>query len=349
MAHTTVNKSGEHFFTKLFTGNASSSHAITGVGFQPDWVWFKDLVGTNNYVMFDSVRGATKALRSSTGGVETTTDGVSSFDADGFTLGNNAMANAANSMVAWCWKAGNSAGSANTDGTINSTVTANTTAGFSIVKFTGNGTANSTVGHGLGKVPKFMIIKNLGTTDLWGTLTGSFQSAADCNIVYLNQTAAASDDTNVWGPSAAFTTSTFTVGDWSGSNSNTNNYIVYCFAEVPGFSKFGMYQGNNNSNGPFIYTGFRPSWVLLRNYEAGENWVIYDDKRIGHNPQSIGARPNINNAPSEYSTNKVVDFFSNGIKIQEVGTNVNAQQKDYLYCAFGQSIVGTNNTPANAR
>ena len=269
MAYTTINKSKEHFNTKLYTGDGNASRAITGVGFQPDLVWIKKRNGVASNILSDSVRGVTKTIYSESTSAELTNNQygwVSAFGTDGFTTANtntNAINGNGDTYVSWNWKAGGT-GSANSNGTISSTVSVNTTAGFSIVAYTGNGTGNSTIGHGLGDTPDFIIVKRRDSTGNWGTLNPFFTTASDCNILYLDTTNAVADDTNVFGTSAAFNNNTFTVGDWNGSNVNYGNYIAYCFAYKRGFSKGGKFTANNSSDGPFVYTGFKPGWVLIK-------------------------------------------------------------------------------------
>ena len=347
---TTVNKSSSHFSNKIWTGTGSNA-TITGVGFQPDMFWVKQRSGTQAFLLWDAIRGGNYYLNTNNMNAHNNNIGTFTAASDGYTFGTDGAYNGNGSTyVGWNWKA-NGSGSANTDGSINSTVSANTTAGFSIVQFTGNGTDGATVGHGLGATPAAIIFKNItdSSTAPWAVYhQGSFGSQSNPNIMYLQDTGAEADDTNILGASSVTLNSTvFSLGDYNGVNGNTNSIIAYCFAEIPGYSKFGGYDGNNNVDGVFQYCGFRPSWVLFRKRE-GENWSLYDDKRKGYNPQSFGLRPNTNLAESEYGGAGLgVDFLSNGFKIREGGTNIN--NGSYIYMAFGQTIVGTNNTPANAR
>jgi len=349
MSYTTINKSNLHMNTKIFTGTGSSN-ALTGVGFQPDWVWIKDRQDTHNHNLFDAVRGVTKRIHSDTSDAETTNaESLKSFDSDGFTLVTQTNVNqSGHTNVAWNWKA-NGAGSANTDGTINSTVSVNTTAGFSIVKFTGSG-ANATVGHGLGVAPKMYMLKSLGDTSAWLVYHNSLDASSpeDYRLV-LNQTTARQDNTT-WNDTAP-TNSVFSVGSASEVNGSGIDRIVYCFAEKTGYNKFGSYKGNGNADGTFVYTGFKPAFVMIKGAvsgdgDAAQNWELYDNKRIGHNPNNYTLFPNTTAADSDGDR---IDLLSNGFKIRINSDGVNDNNSTYIYAAFGQSLVGSNNVCATAR
>jgi|TARA_R100000656_G_scaffold31548_1_gene27483 hypothetical protein len=331
----------DFFSTKLFTGNASAGHAITGVGFQPDMVWLKDRIGTNNHSLYDSVRGVTKAIRTSTDGVETTTSGVTTFGADGFTVGDNAMGNAANAMVSWNWKA-NGAGSANTDGNINTTVSVNTTAGFSIVKYTGNASATATLGHGLNAVPKMILLKKLNNaTSDWVVYHEAITYA---NRLKLNTTDASASSPN-W--RATPTSDVFNANSSSIINESGDDYIAYCFADVTGYSKFGSYTGNGDGDGPFVYTGFRPAWVMIKSTTSAEGWFIYDNKRLGYNPDNNYIYAD--DAAAEGTADNI-DILSNGFKVIRNSSAFNASGVVFTYAAFAEfPIVSSNNIPGVSR
>jgi len=346
MAYTTIKKPSDYFNTKLYTGNGSTN-AITGVGFAPDFVWIKERSSTSSHVLGTTVQGVNKRLQSDTTSAEGTLSNIfTSFDSDGFTNGaDNGVNESGQTYASWNWLA-NGAGSANTDGTISSTVSANTTSGFSIVSYTGNGTGNSTIGHGLGATPKFIIVKNRTTVQEWGTYSPSFVSASDPNILYLSKTSAQADDTNVWGTSASFNNNTFTVGDWNGSNQSGSSFIAYCFADVQGYSKFGSYTGNGSTDGTFVYTGFKPAFVIFKVTNDNDNWHMHDNKRTtnGGNPLNKVLYPNLSN--SEGSVD--IDFLSNGFKPRSNNNAFNASGKPYIYMAFAEEpLVGDN--PATAR
>jgi hypothetical protein len=287
MAYTTIDLPSEYFNTKLYTGNLSTNN-ITGVGFQPDLVWLKSRVqGTTgyngNHYLFDAVRGATNWIISNQTGAEANNaSSLSSFDSDGFTLGAlDFINNNGDGFASWNWLA-NGAGSANTDGTISSTVSANTTSGFSIVSYTSNGSASQTVGHGLGVAPNVIISKNRtdggATYGNWVVYHSSLATANDTKIL-LNSTAASSS-TNEWGDTDPTSTvySVHTSGDGA-TNHSSDNIVSYCFAEKKGFSKFGKYTGNGNADGTFVYTGFKPAMVIVKQSNTSRNWLIMDNKR----------------------------------------------------------------------
>ena len=352
MAYTTINKSSSFMNTKLWTGTGSSI-ALTGVGFQPDWTWIKNTAISSNHALFDSVRGVQKVLNSNNTNVEATgTSWLNSFDTDGFTIngGDGFVNGSGNAMASWNWKA-NGAGSANTDGSISSTVSANTTSGFSIVKYTGTGVAG-TVGHGLNAVPKMFMIKDLTSSNDWQVYTNATGNNQKMHL-NLTNSAAASNNFNATTP----TSSVFSISGGGQVNTNYSNYITYCFSDVQGFSKFGNYTGNANADGPFIYTGFKPAFVILKNSTGGGQWIIIDNKRqgetVGGNARSGALSTSAIEASSTAieagASSGLVDILSNGFKILQTNADFNASGATYIYMAFGQTLVGTNNVPANAR
>ncbi len=340
MAYTTINKHTDYFNTKLYTGNGSAGHAITGVGFQPDWVWYKGRNDTEDPKIFDAVRGVTKAIKPNGTDTEFTQSGVTSFDSDGFTLGSHTGGNENNiNFVAWNWKA-NGQGSSNSDGSITSTVSANTTAGFSIVSYTGTGSV-ATVGHGLGVAPKLIIVKRLsGGTEAWPV-----DCRAASGIMYLNETGSLGSYGNSSPfPSTAPTTTVFSIGTANNANASGSPFIAYCFAEKTGYSKIGQYRGNGNNDGAFVYTGFRPEFTLIKPSSASQNWQIHDTKRDGYNVKNDNLAPNNNAAEAD---NQFMDILSNGFKLRS--STYSASSTSYVYLAFGQSLVGSNNIPCTAR
>jgi len=344
MAYTTINKSSDYFNTKLYTGNGSAGNAITGVGFQPDWTWIKNRDAAYWHQTFDAVRGASAgALYTNETSAEDYGGGnlLASFDSDGFTVNTNAGCNAnGQNLVAWNWKA-NGTGSANTAGSINSTVSVNTTAGFSIVSYTGNATTGATIGHGLGVTPDLIIAKSRVASDNWGFFHSSFSSQ---QYMFLNTTAAVASASSVW--NALPSSSVFTVGDNESVNDN-GNMIAYCFAEKTGYSKFGSYTGNENVNGPFVYTGFKPAFVIIKKKDGVTDWLLHDNKRIGYNANNYYFQANLSD--SEGTATPRIDFLSNGFKIRTTSSAYNSGGGPYIFMAFGQSIVGSNNIPATAR
>ena len=346
MAYTTINKSTDYFNTKLYTATGNDNLAITGVGFQPDLTWIKERSSTSSHAWWDAVRGVTKKIESDNNQVEgTDATGLKSFDSDGFTLGTSAQVNHSGvTNVAWNWKA-NGAGSANTDGSINSTVSANTTAGFSIVKYTGTG-ANATVGHGLGVAPKMVIIKRLENATHW--LVGGGNIGWTKNL-YLSTTSAAQTYNHFQDQSPS--SSVVYMTNDAALNNSSEDYIMYCFAEKSGYSKFGSYVGNGSADGAFVYTGFKPSWVMLRQTSDTNQWFIFDNKRVtgAVNPQVLYLQANTSDAEGGSAANSYLDFTSNGFKFRENNGAFNDSGGSYIYMAFGQSLVGSNNIPCTAR
>ena len=345
MAYTTINKSSDYFNTKLYTGNASTN-ALTGVGFQPDMVWLKSRDFVQNHEMYDAVRTATKRIYPNlTNGEDTDTAGLTAFNSDGFTLGNsNASNKNGNTFASWNWKA-NGAGSANTDGSVNSTVSTNTTSDFSIVSWTATGSSH-TIGHGLGSTPALIILKNRDTSKDYMVYHHKMSSTPERDYLNLNTNAVIGTHTT-WNNTAP-TSSVFSFGTWSG-NINGDNIVAYCFAEKTGYSKFGSYTGNGSSNGTFIYTGFKPSLILMKSTSHAVNWKIHDNKRDAIN-DGISASINVNASDAEDDNSAyAIDFLSNGFKQRNSNSNMNNPGYTYVFMAFGQSLVGSNNVPCTAR
>ena len=348
MAYSTISKSSLYFNTKLHSGTNSTT-TVTGVGFQPDMTWWKSRNNVVNHALYDAVRGGSKLLRPNQTNTEETNAAVSAFTSDGVTLtGGDSFTNASGyTYASWNWKA-NGSGSANTDGSINSTVSVNTTAGFSIVKYTGTG-SNATVGHGLGVAPKMIIEKQTdsGSND-WGVYHAS-QGAG--KYTKMNTTEAFSSHTGVW-QGVEPTNTVFSLGNSSLANASGGTHIAYCFAEKTGYSKFGSYVGNNNANGSFIYCGFKPAFVIVKRTGTTDSWRMVDNKRDVSNTNTGGSYrwlyPNANS--SEASDNASgFDFLSNGFKVRSTSAGVNANGENYIFMAFGQSLVGSNNVPCTAR
>ena len=348
MAYSTIPKPSVHFNTKLYTGTGSSL-ALTGVGFQPDFTWIKCRAAGSgtDHVLFDAVRGVTKALNSNDNSVEDTiSNSLTAFGTDGFTVnGNGATGASGDTYVGWNWKA-NGAGSANTNGTINSTVSANTTAGFSIVSYTGTG-ANATVGHGLGVAPSMVIIKNRDSVKDWRVGHNGLTSWA--YRLHLNDTSAQTEQSAIFN-STAPTSSVFSIGTSGSVNDSGQNIIAYCFAEKTGYSKFGSYTGNGNADGIFVYTGFKPAFVIFKVTNDNDNWHMHDNKRTtnGGNPLNKVLYPNLNNLEGSVD----IDFLSNGFKPRSNNNAFNASGKPYIYTAFAEEPLVANvgnSIPATAR
>jgi len=348
MAYSTIPKGSLYMNTKLYTGDGAASHAITGVGFQPDWVWLKNRSGADNNSLNDVVRGANKNLVSNNANSEaTTTDQLMSFNSDGFTVGASGSANTnGNNFVGWNWKAGTAvSGNTSGSGTYKTyTGSVNTTSGFSIIKYTGNGTAGHTIPHHLGAAPQMIIVKALTTNDDWmvGHISAGFNQ-----FMILNSDVR--DATGTQWNSTVPTSSVFSIGSNNNMNQNGNSFIAYSFTNVQGFSKFSGYTGNNNVDGPFIYTGFKPAWVMVKKISGSNHWIIWDNKRStkdGFNVIDRKLYANLNNAENG---NDDIDFLSNGFKFQTNTGDWN-ESEDYLYAAFAEApLVGTNDIPATAR
>jgi len=350
MSYTTINKSSDHFNTVQWTGNASTN-AITGVGFRPDWVWGKSHTSGYSHQLYDVVRGATYSLKTNGATTqETLSTGLTSFDSDGFTLGSNTNINASgHTVTGWNWKAGNAQGSSNTDGSINTTYTsANTTSGFSISTYTGTGSAG-TIGHGLGAKPAMIIAKRLtGSAEAWVVYHQSLDaSAPQDKYLHLNSTDAVGDSAGMWNDTAP-TTSVFSVGSTGVSNGSGGTFVAYCFAEKTGFSKFGSYSANNNADGPMIYTGFSPAFVIIKSSnDSSRDWCILDNKRPGYNVVNKDLRANETDVER---TEDRVDFLSNGFKLRNASGAYNSTGNTYIYMAFAEApLVGSNNVPCTAR
>lgn len=312
-------------------GVQSIPNTVNSVSFQPDLVWIKSRTpGATNHALFDSARGTTKYLSSNTTTGETTlAQSLTAFGADGFSLGTDTtLVNAnANSYVAWQWKAGGAAVS-NTQGTITSQVSANTTAGFSVVTYTGTG-VNATVGHGLGVAPKMVIVKQRSATAASWVIWQSTLSATE----FLQfDTTAKQTATNVWN-SAIPTSLIFSIGSNVALNTNGNNYVAYCFAEIAGFSKFGSYTGNGSADGPFVFCGFRPRWVMIKRTDVADDWGIFDTTRDASNAATLRLRAN--DAGTELSTQQI-DITSNGLKIRVSNAAFNATGGTYIFAAFAE-------------
>ena len=346
MAYTTINKPSDYFNTKLYTGTGSEL-AVTGVGFQPDWTWIKNRDTTDWHRLLDSVRGATKELYSNESNVEATqAQSLKSFDSNGFTLGTLAEVNTSGEDYAsWNWLA-NGAGSSNTDGSITATVSANTTAGFSIVKWTA-GSGVSGIGHGLGVIPKLIICKDLSVSSAW--TVGSDLLNDWGGYLGLQSTNALNSETRMYKPSGySSPTASLFYQDHSAFGSAGENMIAYCFAEKKGYSRFSSFVGNGSTDGTFVYTGFKPAFVVVKkSSEATGQWRMMDSKRSTSNVVNKSLYANLSNAES---SDTMLDFTAQGFKMRSTDQDVNKSGVTYIFMAFAESsIVSSNGVPAVAR
>jgi hypothetical protein len=358
MAFTTIDDPSLHFRIKAYTGNGTNDTAYTWdethANMQPDWLWFKNRDESQSNAAFDSVRGATlRLIPNETGAEGTENSNLDSFDSNGFTVDNELIVNgSSDNMIVWGWKGGGSA-SSNSDGDITSSISANTTAGFSIVSYTGSGTIGNTVGHGLGAIPAWIITKNRDATSQW--ITWHQGGTSTKNMDLSTNDAEYDSSSSGWqqGINNVPTSSLlrFTAGSHGNNNvmDSSEKYISYVFVEKQGYSSFGKYEGNGNANGPFVYTGFRPAWVMIKRTDSSADWHIQDNKRDTFNAVDTSLFSNTydtDTTSSSYDT----DFLSNGFKLRGTTTARNGSGNTYIYIAFAESpFVNSNGVPCNAR
>jgi len=360
MAYTNIDDPSAHFQNVLWTGNGTAGNAVTFDGnsdMQPDFVWSKKRNGATSHVLKDTSRGGTSnndlhLVSNSSAAESTYANYRMDFDSDGFTLdgvGDTGFQGSGTSMVSWSWKANGGTTASNSNGSITSTVQANTDAGFSIVQYTGTGTA-ATIGHGLGVAPAMYIIKNRDQT---GTNWTVFHKDLTSNAysLYLNEAQAQSNSVGYWNGTSP-TSTVFSIKNTSGDvNTNTEDYVVYCFAEKQGYSKFGTYLGNGGTAGSggnaFVYTGFSPAWIMIKNIEnTTVHWAIHDNKRNGYNNGNQRVWANRTNSES----GAAIDFLSNGFKITSTAGGYGVSGQKYIYMAFAESpFVTSTGIPTTAR
>jgi hypothetical protein len=326
---TTATQAGKYFNTVLYTGN-SSTQSITGVGFQPDWVWGKDRTTALNNRLFDAVRGVTKSLSSNLTSAEATESGVTAFNSDGFTLGSDQGLNfASDSYVAWNWRASNATAVSNTAGTITSQVSASTASGFSVITYSGSAVA-ATIGHGLGAAPSMIISKRTGG----GNWAVYHKTLGINQYVFLNSDAVANTVNDYWGTTSPSSTVFGVIG--GGYDNNSGPAVAYCFAPIAGYSAFDSYIGNGSTDGPFVYTGFRPAFLILKS-SAGvvQTWISVDSTRFPYNVVSGELYPSTAGAESSGQTR--LDFVSNGFKLRTTDTAFNGGSYTYIFMAFASN------------
>ena len=340
MAYTTIDDPSAYFHTQLYTGNGASSHSITNNAnagnFKPDWLWIKQRSqSSRSHSQWDTSRGNSERLQSDNSFAEETQAGdQKTFDTNGFTVGGGNITNeSSQTFVAWQWKANGGTTSSNTDGSITSTVQANTTAGFSIVTYTGTG-SSATVGHGLGSVPKMLIVKERDNANDWKVY---HHIIGNNKTVRLDTTDGETSDTSTFA-STTPTSSVFSVNS-NATNRSGGGIVAYCFAEKQGYSKISSYTGNANADGPFIYTGFKPAWVIWKRTDAsGNSWGLVDHRRNKNDTSDVGnvidayLNPDLNN--DDGGNSATMDFLSNGFKVRRTGNFINLDGSTYIYMAF---------------
>ena len=341
MAYTAIDDPTKYFQTKKYTGNGTAigsgglSVTFDDTAFQPDLVWSKNKDDGTGHRWTDSARGVTKQFFSNNANAEATdSEGLTAFNSDGFTVGNDDGWNTSGEDVrAWCWKE-------------------DATSGFDMVTYTGNGSAR-TISHSLSAVPNWMIVKVRDTSDVWFIYHSKNTSAPQTDFIRLDKTDTTTDHAGMWNDTAP-TSSVFSVGTDGGVNANTESYIAYLWRQKQGFSKFGKYTGNNNADGPFVYTGFKPAFVLLRNTDSAQNWFIYDNKDFGANTNTDATnnRPLFANEPDASSSVGMYKFLflSNGFKIVESGAQTNGSGNTFIYMAFADApFANSKGAPSNAQ
>jgi len=357
MAYTTIDDPSVYFQTALWTGNGSTP-TITNDGnsdMQPDWLWGKNRTGTaDHHYLIDSSRGTNKYVLSNSTSAEITNAAISSFNSDGFTLTSDVGLNRNSStFVGWQWKANGGTTTTNDAsstgvGNVDSVYQVNSTAKFGIMTYTATGSGNITVAHGMGSAPKFLITKVRDQGFGWFVW---HHTLANTHGLGLNSTNASADSSDALGDTSPSST-VFTMGNGGNANNNYqsgDDIICYYFDEVQGYSKFGKYTGNNNADGPFVYTGFKPAWLLIKNTSsAGNSWVLLDNKRQGFNVENDFLFPNATDAESVNLSNHGFDFLSNGFKNR--GTGQNDDGDTFIYMAFAESpFVSSEGVPTTAR
>ena len=345
--YTNIDNSKLYQNSIIYTGDDGTRNITEADTFQADLVWLKRRNAAVSHHLVDSVRGATKAIYSNATGVEATDSaGVTGFVANGFSLGAQGGYNDTGTFVSWTWKAGTSFtndASATGIGSIDSSGSVNTDAGFSIISYTGNATTNATVAHGLGVAPSMMIVKKRNGAFNWGI----YHKTLTAHKLITFTTRTPDDDASYWNDVEP-TSSVFNLGSGALTNGSGSTMIAYCFAEKKGYSKFGSYTGNGNADGTFIYTGFKPAWLLVKS-TAANDWILHDTKRNPHNVSNVILHPNASDADV---TNTIynLDILSNGFKTRTTHARLNGSGVTYIYMAFAENpFVTSTGVPATAR
>ena len=346
MAYTTINKSEDYFKPVLYTGTHSSVPTVT-VGWKSDFLWLKSRTQTYDHNLLDTTRGGSNKLASNNSNAASTSGDSVTFNATTFQPSGQAInesGQGTNNMISWNWKANGGTTVTNNAGSLSSTVQANTTAGFSVVKWTSDGNNGRTVGHGLGVKPTVIITKNISAAGSWYSF---FEAAGVDKYLRLNSSDGVSTNTDIFGGGAQ-ATAVFTIGQQDAGYSNGNDIIAYVFAPIKGYSKFGSYIGNGNTDGPFIYTGFKPAWLMYKQTNAGtRNWIVVDNKRDPFNECDEELYPDSSGAAGDVD---LLDFLSNGFKLRRSHSSQNGYADTYIYMAFAENpFVATNDVIALAR
>ena len=327
-AYTTIDDPTLYFEVVIYTGDTTNGTTNNDLSFQPNMVWFKSRTTTENHQIYDSVRGATKRLVvNGTQAEATASTGLTSFDSDGFTTGGEQETDSGN-IVAWCWKE-------------------SATSGFDIVTYTGNGTAGNTVSHSLSAAPSWVLVKKRSDTAQWAVGHKAMDSGFDY-FMFLDADSAKGNADNVFNDTAP-SSSVITLGNAGDTNANTETYVAYCFAPKQGFSKFGKYSGNGNANGTFVYTGFRPAFIITKRTDSAGSWGMFDNKRSPFNVVDDRQNADLAEADQEHADNSH-DFLSNGFKVRTSDNQYNNSSGTYVFMAFAeQPFVNSNGVPCTAR
>jgi len=344
MAYTTINDPTQHFNTVLYTGNGSSQ-TITGVGFQPDWVWIKSRSLVKDHSLHDSSRGGDLQLKTNTNEAESSNGNFGSIQSDGFSLllGGGAYNQSGATYTSWNWLANGGTTSSNTDGSITSTVQANTTAGFSIVTGTSPSSGNWTAGHGLGSAPDVIILKGRSAATNWHVY---HKDTGELGATFLNLTNAFVD-AEYFGDTAP--TSTVFYQNMGSAMDGDTTFVAYCFKSIKGYSKFGSYKGNGSADGTFVYTGFKPAWIVTKGATTAQAWSVRDNTRDSFNSAQKSIYANLSDAES-VNVNNSIDLLSNGFKIRNLFGTENQSGETFIYMAFAESpFVSSDGVPTTAR
>ena len=364
MAYTTIDDGSKYFQTLLYSGNATGSRALTNTGnsdLQPDWVWIKERTSTSAHKLLDSTRGVSLALGTNTTNADESFAFLSSFDSDGFTIGtSDGSTNASgDTYVAWQWKANGGTTTSQTGSDIDSVTQANTTSKFAIITYTGASNADSDsdnnsgaywrVKHGLGSTPKLAIFKNRSNAAGWYVWHHKLGGTQDQKTLQLQSTNAVGTESDILFGNTDWSSTEFEIGAWNVVNRDSQTYVSYMFDEVQGYSKFGSYKGNGNADGTFVYTGFKPAFLIAKETGATRNWTMADSKSQtnGNGGVTNSFQPNTNAAQD---ANERMDWLSNGFKLRTSSTTWNTSGGDFIYIAFAEHpIVSSEGVPVTAR